>query len=264
MGQICIKILDGQMKTKAVTRGENEVNLVYSGIYREGDRICVEIEEKNRFYVVQLDDAGGKALLYLTDNFSYILPFGEKRVNQSPKLFSGEKHLLHVRKARDFEVASYRNLAYNPWDQHENTSAFPHASANVETRGESVFAAMNAIDGVKVASCHGEWPYQSWGINQRADALLRLDFGRKVVADRIILYTRADYPHDNWWKQATVVFSDGSEIGLELKKTGEAQEYVFEEREIQWLQLERLIKGEEDGSPFPALVQIEVYGRESE
>ncbi|MCD8347135.1 MAG: hypothetical protein LUD16_04105 [Lachnospiraceae bacterium] len=35
MGQICIKILDGQMKTKAVSRGENEVNLVYSGAYRE-------------------------------------------------------------------------------------------------------------------------------------------------------------------------------------------------------------------------------------
>ena len=56
-------------------------------------------------------------------------------------------------------------------------------------------------------------------------------------------------------------FSDGSEIILDLRKTGAAQEFVFEEKNICWLELKKLIKSEEP-SPFPALVQIEVYGTE--
>lgn len=262
MGQICIKIQDQAGMTKAVARGRNEVSLVYSDAYREGDHIVVEIEEKHSFYLVRLDDAGEGAILYLTKDLHYEIPFAEKRISRSPKLFAGEKHLLYVRKARAYERDAYRNLAYNPWDQHGNTGCFPHASANVETRGESVFAAMNAVDGIKATSCHGEWPYQSWGINQRADARLRIDFGRQVCIDRLILYTRADYPHDNWWKSAVVTFSDGSEMALELLKTGEAQEFLLEEKQAEWLTLDCLIKGEEDGSPFPALSQIEVYGKE--
>lgn len=77
---------------------------------------------------------------------------------------------------------------------------------------------MNAIDGITAAACHGEWPYESWGINQRADAAIKLEFGRTVEADRIILYTRADYPHDNWWKKATVTFSDGQHHGTGAEK----------------------------------------------
>lgn len=38
------------------------------------------------------------------------------------------------------------------------------------TRGESVFAAQNAIDGITVNTCHGEWLYQSWGINMQEDS----------------------------------------------------------------------------------------------
>ncbi|MCC8046563.1 MAG: carbohydrate-binding protein [Clostridiales bacterium] len=261
MGQICVKIQDKAGMTKAVARGCDEVSLVYSDAYHEGDHIVVELEEKCSLYLVRLDDAGEGAILYMTDDLHYEVPFGEKRINRSPKLFSGAKHLLYVRKARDYEADAYRNLAYNPWDQHGNTGCFPHASANVETRGESVFAAMNAIDGVKVTACHGEWPYQSWGINQQADARFRLDFGGKVLIDRLILYTRADYPHDNWWRSAVVTFSDGSEMSLSLMKTGEAQEFSFEEKQVEWLTMDRLVKGEEEGSPFPALSQIEVYGK---
>ena len=46
-----------------------------------------------------------------------------------------------------------------------------------------------------------------------------------------------------------------------LQKTGEGQEFVFEKKRIQWLKLKELIKAD-DPSPFPALTQIEVYGKE--
>ena len=114
-------------------------------------------------------------------------------------------------------------------DTHENTTCFPHAFANVETRGEAVFAAKNAIDGVTANECHGESPYDSWGINRNPDAEMTLDFGREVEVDRIILYIRADFPHDNWWKKVTVTFSDGEEKEFSLKKTGCGQEFTFGE-----------------------------------
>lgn len=139
--------------------------------------------------------------------------------------------------------------------------AIPMPYANVETRGESVFAAKNAIDGVTANVDHGKWPYASWGINRRDDAEFTLDFGRMVEIDRIIIYTRADFPHDNWWVQGTLEFSDDSNMTIALQKTGEGQEIVFQKKKIQWLKLKELIKAD-DPSPFPALTQIEVYGRE--
>lgn len=259
---ISLKVQDKNGFTLAVARSEREVNLPYCAEYMEGDQIVVEASDTPAFYWLSLDDGRGHSLVYLTGDMWYKIPFGEKRVNMSPKTFSGSRHLIHIRKAYPFEYEAYRNLALNVNDCHGETNCYPHASANVETRGESVFAAMNAIDGITATACHGEWPYESWGINRRTDAAIKLEFGRMVEVDRIILYTRADYPHDNWWKKATVTFSDGSTMELELKKTGEAQEFTFEKKKMEWLQIGELIKSEEP-SPFPALVQLEVYGTEA-
>lgn len=178
----------------------------------------------------------------------------------SPKVFSGNKHYLYAEVAREDEITAYRNLALNPADQHKEVPCYPHATANVETRGESVFAAKNAIDGVRANRSHGEWPYESWGINMQDDAAMKLDFGRPVLADRIVLYTRSDFPHDNWWQQVTIRFSDGSEQEFPLEKSNRAHVLPISEKEITWLELCNLIKAK-DPSPFPALSQIEVYGR---
>ena len=106
---------------------------------------------------------------------------------------------------------------------------------------------------------HGEWPYQSWGINRREDAALKLEFGRTVETDRIVLYTRADFPHDNWWTGATINFSDGSSLLFPMEKSSAPHEMSFEKKQIEWLELCALKKSPEE-SPFPALTQIEVYG----
>lgn len=234
-------------------------SLVVTREYEEGDRILVETSDKNVYVWLQLDDALGKSLVYLTGDYEYRIPFGEKRVCYSPKAFYGNRHLLTIREAADYEIQEYRNLAVNVNDQHGNTVCYPRASANVETRGESVFAAMNAIDGVTENRSHGEWPYASWGINRQDDAMLRLDFGRPVKADTIVLYTRADFPHDNWWISAVVTFSDGEKMTLPMEKSVLPHIFSFESRTIEWLELSELIKAD-DPSPFPALTQIEVYG----
>ena len=240
--------------------GQDEVNLVYKGEYQEGDRIVLEVEELETFYYVQFDDAKGKSLVYLTGSVEYAIPFGAQKRNISSKVFAGELHVLSVKKAMTEEKNNYRILSENAWDQHGDVNCYPHASANVETRGESVFAALNAIDGVTVSESHGNWPYESWGINRRDDATWKLEFGRPVEMDKLIIYTRADFPHDNWWEKATVTFSDGTKEILDLKKGGKAQVFSIHKNNIEWLELSELIKAD-DPSPFPALTQLQVYGR---
>lgn len=258
---LCLKILDKNGKTLAVNRGENEVNLVSAREYKEGDMIQIESSEKPGYIWLQLDEALEKSLVYVTGDIQYKIPFGKDRINLSPKTFLGGKHLLCAKKAKEFEIKTYRNLAVNVNDHSENNSCFPRAFANVETRGEAVFAARNAIDGVTANESHGEWPYASWGINKDPNAEMWLEFGREVEIDRIVIYLRADFPHDNWWQKILVSFSDEDYLELSLEKTGEAQEFTFDKKVVRWLNISQLIPSEES-SPFPALSQIEVYGKD--
>ncbi len=262
MQKLSLKIINKTGAILAECDGNREVNLFYNGVYQEGNRIVLSVEagEENGQYVwLQLDDALGKSLVYLTGDVEYKLPFGEKRTNLSPKVFAGDKHLLAARMARPFEIAAYQNLAINVCDQHNIKNMYPHAVANVETRGEAVFAAQNAIDGVTANHSHGDWPYASWGINRRDDAVIRIDFGREVCVDRIILYLRADFPHDNWWQHVSFVCSDGSRLEMDLNKTDLSQELCFAEKKISWIEMCDMKKSQEE-SPFPALAQIEVFG----
>ncbi|MBS5933081.1 MAG: carbohydrate-binding protein [Clostridiales bacterium] len=263
MVQLSLKILHVDGSVACVNSHENEVFLYYDQAYVEGDSIVLESSEKDIYLVLQVDDALGSAFVYLKANsFRYVVPFGEKKVCYSPKIFSGEHHLITARVATKEEIACYKNLALNVADQHEESNCYPHASANVETRGESVFAAKNAIDGVKANTSHGEWPFASWGINMQDDAKIKVDFGREVVTDKIILYTRADFPHDNWWTKVTVEFSDGTEFDWKLEKSYDPHTIIFDKKKITWICLKNLIKAD-DPSPFPALTQIEVYGVEA-
>lgn len=261
MAVISLKVLNKEGKTLCVSSGEDFVSLVHMAEYEEGDLIVMEISEKNSHVMLQVDDALGASLCYVTDNVYYGIPFGEKRISYSPKAFSGNRHYLFARMAKKEEVAAYRNLALNVNDQHGDTHCYPHASANVETRGEAVFAARNAVDGVRENRSHGEWPYQSWGINRNPDAELTVDFGREVEAEEVVLVTRADFPHDSWWTQVTLEFSDGTGMDWKLEKSSLPHVLMFEKKKISWVKLCRLIKAEDD-SPFPALTQIEVYGRD--
>lgn len=260
MIELCLKIIDKEGNTKAVNRGNDEVHLMYSQQYEAGDKIILESSKKNAHIWIQFDDALGKSLVYLTENITYDIPGQENRIHLSPKAFYGKRHLLSAKVPADFEIDTYRNLALNVYDQHQNEYSYPHVVANVETRGEAVFAASNAIDGVTINTCHGEWPYQSWGINRQEDAMIRIEFGKSVKADRIRLYTRADFPHDNWWNKVSFSFSDKTILDFKMKKSEKPHDLTFETKEIQWLEMHDMIKSS-DPSPFPALTQIEVYGK---
>lgn len=257
--RILIVGADGAVKAQA--EGVDAATLVYCAPYEEGDTIRMDSDAPG-YVVARLEDSMAEAFGYLSGEFRLVVPFGEKRVSYSPKSFTGDIHLLWARRAQAQEIGACRNLALNPLDSHDNSGFFPHASANVETRGESVFAARNAIDGCYANTSHGPWPYQSWGINRDPNAELLLDFGREVRVDRLVFTLRADFPHDNWWKRCTVWFSDGSQITAEFVKTGDRQQIELEPRVVRWLKVGCLCKDESDPSPFPALTQIEAWGTE--
>lgn len=256
---ITLKIQNGQGQTKFVDHGENQVNLFIAGEYAQGDYIVIEIDHP-QFLAVKLDETLEESILYMTQNFFFDIPFDEQKICYSPISFTGNRHLITARVVEDWEINTYRNLALNTADSHKDNKCYPHATANVETRGEAVFAARNAIDGITANSSHGEWPFASWGINQDPKAEFTLDFGREVTIDKIVIFERADFPHDNWWNEITIEFSDGTELTCPLTKTAEGQEITLPEKKISWLKLKDLKKSS-DPSPFPALTQIQVFGR---
>ena len=90
-------------------------------------------------------------------SFTLKIPFAEARISYSPRAFSGPMHYLSARSAQVEEIAAPRNLARNAYDCHGNTTCYPHTWANVETRGEAVFAARNAIDGIICPESHGAY-----------------------------------------------------------------------------------------------------------
>ena len=241
----------------ASSSGEKEVQLLYKGSYQHGDilRFTTDYE----YAVVQVDQQIKPARVYLparTFDFLLLLESIDPAV-YAPGTFMGSQHLCSIKPDMD---RSYRNLAANAVDQRGRVTCYPHAAANVETRNESWFCARNVLDGEHIADGHGPWPYGSWGIGARTDAELTLDFGREVEVDKMVLYLRADFPHDAYWIQGTVLLDDGYELTFPLEGINGAQEITFAgKHRIHSMKLCRLIKCD-NPSAFPSLRQLEVYG----
>lgn len=263
MIKLSLKIIDIKNNIKASNEGIDEVGLVYNDLYEEGDKIVITSSEKDIFIIPSIDETMDKSILYLKDNeITYNIPFNEKRNSYSPKAFYGDINVLNLKVADENMVKNYRNLALNPMDQDGMIGLYPHSSANIETRGEAVFATRNVINGNCENKSHGNWPYESWGIGMRDDAELKLDFGRSVIIDKIVLYTRSDFPHDNWWTNVTFEF-ENNEMKSDLVKSYDSHIIEVNNIKTSYLIFKDLIKSE-DPSPFPALSQIEVYGYELE
>jgi hypothetical protein len=192
----------------------------------------------------------------------FAIPFEKLATAYDPKAFSGTTHHITARVADPAEISTYRNVALNSLDQREVSDCFPHATASSVTRNDPVFFERNAIDGNTRTNHHGNWPYESWGNGLNADPWLKVDFGRSVVVDKVKLYIRADFPHDTYWTNLTMEFSDGSSQEITLKKTAEAQEFTFPEKTVSWVRLTKF-KQPTEKLGFAAVTEIEVYGKDA-
>ena len=123
----------------AEAQGESEAALLYRGAYAAGDEIRFASESDHA--VVQVDQQVKPARVYLPQKaFVYRPPLaGDGLAVYPPRAFAGDMHLISIKPDAGGE---YRNLAENPADQRGEVEAYPHATANVETRNESGFAAL--------------------------------------------------------------------------------------------------------------------------
>jgi unsaturated rhamnogalacturonyl hydrolase len=159
--------------------------------------------------------------------------------------------------------ADYRNVALNPTDRSgARPSSFPHATSNSEYN-QNEFAARCAIDGSRRNDdVHG---CGSWGPQKDPGIWWRLDFGRAVAIDKLVLFLRAAWnptpaPHDSYWREATVEFSDGSRLKLNLAQKASGQEFLFDQKIVSWLVLQDLRPAEDK---WCALCEFEAWGRDA-
>ncbi len=243
----------------AAAEHPEEVWLSVDRVYQPGDTVLISGAKHLK---VQMDQSVPAGEVFLPDGtMTWTVPAGEHRLAYAPGAFEAPRHIILARLVPESELSVSRVLSRNPADLRGDTDFFPHCTANVETRNEACFCARSVIDGIRLNTFHGEWPFQSWGIGAREDAWCRLDLGRTVIAERMALTLRADFPHDAYWVSGHVVLSDGSDLAFPLRKTADRQWIDLGSRRIRWLRLERMVKSN-DPSAFPALTQWEVFGRD--
>ena len=254
-----LSLMDAGGRVLETARSADAAALTAVRTYQSGDQLVIETDQKELH--VSVDAFLPPAYLYVPEGrFTYVFPTQPQELEPyAPQAFRGELHTYMAAPASRGRGV-YRNLALNPVAQRQFAGGYPFVSANIETRDESVFFARNVIDGCLQNHSHGAWPYQSWGIGLSETAEIQLDFGREVRVDKMRLVLRADFPHDAYWRQATVLLSDGTEHTISLEKTDKAQKIVFDRvHTIRWIKLYRLVKQVMD-SPFPALTEWEVWG----
>ncbi len=258
--QILIKIVDASGAVRLEAAGETHSELVWYGSYEPGDKIVIQATEKS-YVKIQIDTLLSPATVYLTGDFVFEVPFGRAKEAYPQEAFALQGHQITAEYVE--KSSTRRNLSENSLDIRGETNAYPHCTASVETRGESVFAGRNTIDGLLITSGHGFWPHTSWGEGEDPDAHITIWFGKTVSVDEVQIFLRSDFPHDNYWQSAALAFSDGYELPISLNKTGECQSFrLTESHQTEWVRLKDLRKDPTDPSPFPALTQWRVYGRD--
>lgn len=257
---IYLKVIDKQGALKFKEHGKN-LKVSYKGEYAEGDKIRVDITE-GEFVWVKLDEKLPESIVHIPNkSLIFEVPTGSLMRGYDKESFSGSEHILCAREVEDDEIYAYRNIALNSHDRHGELRAFPHASANFVTRGDPCFYERNAIDGNTQNVGHGLYPYNSWAGGARDDLEYRIDFGQKVEVDKLVIYLRADFPHDTYWKSIDFEFSDGSVITGNFDGIADGQEVVLpEKKETEYILLKNLTQVSLPLS-WAALSQIEVYGK---
>lgn len=259
--EMTLQIFSAEGTLRYQSIGDGHCELVWSGSYEPGDYIRI-VSSPGTFAKIQLDLLILPAFVYLQDGiFSFEIPFGSAKEPYPQEAFTG---LCHQLTAEAADPPTGRCiLSENSLDIRGESRVFPHCTASIETRGESVFAARNTIDGLLITPGHGFFPYTSWGEGEDADAHIDIFFGRRVLAEEVQIFLRADFPHDNYWQKGLLTFSDGTLLPIELQKNGRCQSFPLPKPlETEWVRLSNLKKDSADPSPFPALTQWRVIGRE--
>ena len=273
-GGVHVQLQDAEGKSIAHADGgpgkSNSAVLSIERVYQPGDRI---VFGGAPWMAVRVDSTIPECFVFApraaSEDVSYEIPWGreEKETGSAydPESFAGTSHRITLRALSKREISGHRNLAPNPCDLMRKDDAsvqfYPHASSNSVSRSLFDFEARNAIDGRSLNGHHGVWPYQSWGPQLRTDIWWKLDFGRPVRLDKVRLMVRADFPHDSYWKNADLEFSDGSRVPLQISSSPEFQEFSFPPRRVEWMRIASVVPA--DPTKWCALMEMEAWGKEA-
>ncbi len=260
---LTLKVLaeNGDVRFKAYG---TEIDTRFNAEYEQGDKIRVELDD-GEFVKLKLDESLKESIVYVPDGvFEFFVPFGhERQACYAKEAFSEDSHRLMCSEPTEAEIYCEREISLNSHDRHKVAKYFPHAVANFVTREDPCFFERNAIDGVAVTDGHGIYPYHSWGGGLREDLEFEVHFGTEVEVSSVTVFLRADFPHDTYWREAELEFSDKTKVPLSLSGVGEGQHFKFDARKTEYVKLcgfkqQRL----EDGSlSFAALTELQIFGK---
>ncbi|VDG22565.1 discoidin domain-containing protein [Lactiplantibacillus mudanjiangensis] len=262
-GHVCQGKNDYEDQSRRLTaQGESVCYLTTQAFqFHTGDHIKM-IADQPGYYVVKLDESLSETLVYLpTGQLDYCVNLDDAWVaTRSELAFKTNRHYWYFRAATDTELSCERDLALNPMDQPDFNGSYPHVVANAVTRNEPGFAAQNAINGLVASGWHGEYPYTSWGNDQRTDATFTVEFGQPVLVKAIGIVLRADFPHDSYWTQGKLTFSDGQSQVVQFERSGQVQLIQLSQPILTTnLMLSELVKAP-DAALFAALTAIQIFG----
>jgi hypothetical protein len=272
-GRLHVQLQDAEGKSIAHAEFEpgksNPAVLIVERAYQPGDRLVFGGQP---WIALQVDNTMPECFVFApraaSEDVVYQIPWGreEKETGSAydPESFAGTSHRITMRALSKREISTYRNLALNPCDlaRKDDVSVqfYPHASSNSVSRNLFDFGARNAIDGRSLNGHHGVWPYQSWGPELRTDIWWKLDLGRSVRVNKVRLMVRADFPHDSYWKNADLEFSDGSHVPLHINSSPEFQEFSFRPRRVEWMRIANPVPA--DPAKWCSLMEVEAWGKE--
>lgn len=239
MHKITIKVMDKDYNVKAEMGGNNDVCLNYQEAFQEGDMIIVECNKKPSYLVLQLDNTIGECIVYLASNITaFEVPL---RGDSCVENFLAKPHSLCARVASNIEIRQYRNLALNKYDHKSNFNCYPHVEI-VKDNG--------------VNSSESQYAVSS---NSEECVELNIRFGRKVNINKMIFDKQSDPIQESFWLDSFIKFSDDTKMKCDLVKTDLGQVLTFQQKEVEWIRLCKVIKKTDDFHTFN-IENIEVYG----
>lgn len=248
--------------------------------FKKGNKVVVTLPEGQHYVAFCLaKDVLDESILYVSGNtFEYTIP---NLTYSYPTELSAPTITARIPDVSELTAA--HNLALNPadlldpdmvvtgytYDAYWDGNVFPHATTSSICRfatsedSKYQFEARNAIDGFTQNNGHGNYPVQSWGpdsdFNTRT-GYITIDFGHDVKVDTLNLYIRADFPHDTYFTSATIKFTDGSDLKIDLTNSASVQSFDLGGRTTSSIKLTTLSMNDPNG--WAGLMEIEVIGSE--